>query len=764
NVLRSLGRYDEALEFYEKVLQLDMQSPYSFHYLAESWLGKGEIFRMQGRYNESFLAYDKALELDPRYPEDVWIGRGRLLDSMGRHRESQKEYNQSFASYNKVVKNNSRRCDIWHGLGNALLGLNRYEEALKAYDNATSLNPNYAEAWFDKGLVLLALNRNAEADAAFAIARKVGYSAEPQFLRAPPVVTNVTSLGDDEFIELANNENASQGFRNLRLIADGDENKSIVLPDFTLEPGQKIRIHFGQGERNQTDLYLGSEIDLNDTAGNLTLRDSIRGIEKGYMEYWTPPAQENTAEFWLKKGNEAAGNGSFEESLQDFGKAIQIDAQNAEAWRGKGNAQKALGQNDEGNQSLVKSLTLYDEIIKANPEDTNARFNKSMVLTALGRPKDALDVLDNIIELDPKNYGALGRKAEVLSITGMYNESINTFDKALQMIPANATETLFSFWMSKGWTLLAHSDNDAALTAFEKGITLNPEDGSAWFFKGDALKALGRQSEADEAYAEARELGYNDSNPVQEQENTAKAWFKRGSELFKDQSYDEAIEAMDKVIEIDPKNETAWDVKGSSLVLLASNMYDEALTCFDKAIEIYPQDIWAWNGKGDAFNHMRRYEDAIKAYDKALEIDAQAFGPVSGKASALWKLGRHNESLKVYDDAIKLTSQDSEKALFWFDKAHLLAENGNYSETVKALEEVSWLAPQDKDLWINGGVLLSAVLSRNDEALKYYERALVIDPADSYAWYAKGEALKALGHQAEADAAFNKAKELGHLV
>ncbi|MFZ2472484.1 MAG: tetratricopeptide repeat protein, partial [Methanothrix sp.] len=290
NVLRSLGRYGEALEHYEKVLQLDMQSPHSFFYLAKAWLGKGEILRIQGKYNESFLAYDKALELDPRYPEDVWIGRGRLLDSMGRHQEAKEEYNQSFVSYREVVKNNSRRCDIWHGLGNALLGLKRYEEALKAYDNATRLNPNYAEAWFDKGLALLALNRDAEADAAFARARKVGYSAEPQLLQVPPVVTNVTSLGDDEFIELANNEDVAQGFRNLRLIADGDENMSIIIPNFSLDPGQKIRIHFGQGESNQTDLYLSSEIDLNDTAGNLTLRDSIRGIEKGYMEYWTPPA------------------------------------------------------------------------------------------------------------------------------------------------------------------------------------------------------------------------------------------------------------------------------------------------------------------------------------------------------------------------------------------------------------------------------------------------------------------------------------------
>ena len=244
------------------------------------------------------------------------------------------------------------------------------------------------------------------------------------------------------------------------------------------------------------------------------------------------------------------------------------------------------------------------------------------------------------------------------------------------------------------------------------------------------------------------------------QEMTTEMWFKKGADLFGNQSYEEAIEAMDKVIEADPKNGTAWDVKGSSLVLAGLNMYDDALKCFDKAIEIYPQDIWAWNGKGDVFNHMQRYEDAINAYDRALEIDPQALGPVNGKAHALWKLGRHNESLNVYDSAVEMASQDSEKALFWFEKAHLFAETGDYNETVKALDEVSKLAPQDKDLWIDGGVLLSAHLGRYEKALEYYERALLIDPADGYAWYVKGEALKALGHQAEADEAFARAEEL----
>ncbi len=509
NVLRSLGKYDEALELYEKVLQLDTRSPYGFHYLAKAWLGKGEIFRMQGRYSESLLAYDKALELDPRYPEDVWIGRGRLMDSMDRPQEAQREYNQSFRSYREIVKNNSRRCDIWHGLGNTLLGLKRYEEALQAYDNATMLNPNYAEAWFDMGLAFLALNRDAEAEAAFARARILGYGDELQLLLAPPAITNITSLGNDEFIEMANNENVTRWFRNLRLIVDGDENKSIIIPSFSLEPGQKICLHFGQGKSNQTDLYLSSKIGLNDMAGNLTLMDTSLGIEKGYLEYWTPPALEDTAGYWLKKGNEAAGKGAFEEARKDFHKAIQIDAKNPEAWRGIGNAQIALGKEDDGKQSLEKSLHLFKETIEDNPEDFNALYNMSMVLTALERPKEALDMLDRILELDPDNYGTLGRKVEVLGILGMYNESMDAYEKALQLIPVNATERLFIFWMSKGWTQLAHGDDEAALNAFEKGITLDPEEESAWFFKGKSLKALGRNTEAEAAFAKAKELGYN---------------------------------------------------------------------------------------------------------------------------------------------------------------------------------------------------------------------------------------------------------------
>jgi len=64
-------------------------------------------------------------------------------------------------------------------------------------------------------------------------------------------------------------------------------------------------------------------------------------------------------------------------------------------------------------------------------------------------------------------------------------------------------------WKVKGVLLWRELKKyDEAVDAFDKALQINPKDPLTWMNKGDALKALGRKAEADEAYAKARELGY----------------------------------------------------------------------------------------------------------------------------------------------------------------------------------------------------------------------------------------------------------------
>jgi tetratricopeptide (TPR) repeat protein len=101
----------------------------------------------------------------------------------------------------------------------------------------------------------------------------------------------------------------------------------------------------------------------------------------------------------------------------------------------------------------------------------------------------------------------------------------------------------------------------------------------------------------------------------------SKDWNKEGVDLNSLGKYDEAIEAFDKAIEIDPHSSLAWYNKGNALYSL--NKLDGAVKAYDKSIEINPKYPMAWNNKGVVLDNLNKHEEAIKAFDKAIEIDPQ---------------------------------------------------------------------------------------------------------------------------------------------
>ncbi len=183
-------------------------------------------------------------------------------------------------------------------------------------------------------------------------------------------------------------------------------------------------------------------------------------------------AQEETAESWLKEGYNLSANGSYEQALQAYEKSIQIDPNNEITWINKANVLLRLNRTDEATDAYQKALDITNKTLEAEPQNATLWSAKGLLLHNVGNYEEAVMAFDNATSADPK------------------------FEMA---------------WKMKGVILASELRRyDEAVVAFDGALQVNPNDAQVWSLKGDALKASGHQAEADEAYAQAKELGYEE--------------------------------------------------------------------------------------------------------------------------------------------------------------------------------------------------------------------------------------------------------------
>ncbi len=376
-------------------------------------------------------------------------------------------------------------------------------------------------------------------------------------------------------------------------------------------------------------------------------------------------AQEDIAEDWYKKGLELDRNGSWEEAVKAYDKAIEISPNNATYWVAK-----------------VPSLNMLE-----------SRYNES------------LEALNRAIQIDPENPRAWELRGSTLFQMKMYNESLGAYDKAIENIERyqgeltiDQTEMLSGIWLTKGVVFQQVGWIDESLKAIDKAIQISPENYDAWMIKGRALNRLGKFNESIDAFENAFKVA--PSIPAAQ----ASPWISKADVLVRLDKYEEAMDIYDKAIGLNYSNSSidrfylasGWRGKGNALAKLGK--YNEALEAFNKSIELSPKHAFrAWIDRGKVLQDIGRYEESLEAYNKAIETAPveTSYKALIGKGSVLDKMIKHDEAIKAYNEALRINEMILEEypldGEVWYYKGLALRALGYNSEAKEAFAKANEL-------------------------------------------------------------------------
>jgi Flp pilus assembly protein TadD len=204
------------------------------------------------------------------------------------------------------------------------------------------------------------------------------------------------------------------------------------------------------------------------------------------------------------------------------------------------------------------------------------------------------------------------------------------------------------------------------------------------------------------------------------------------------------------------KMKEQWLEEGDRLYGL--KRYSEALATYERAIQLDSNYATAYNNKGRALMRLKRYVEALTACEQAIQLDSNYATAYNNKSWALIRLKRYVEALTACEQAIQL---DSNYVGAYNNKSWALIRLKRYEEAIAACERAISLDPNYAPAYNNKGWAFNR-MKRYQDGLAACEQAIILDPNLAVAYQNKGKALTGLDRKAEAQKAYEKARQLGY--
>ncbi len=264
-------------------------------------------------------------------------------------------------------------------------------------------------------------------------------------------------------------------------------------------------------------------------------------------------------------------------------------------------------------------------------DEIYARYDEANRLFNLGKYDESISLYDQVIKSNPNLYKAWVNRGDALAKKGNHQGSLDSCKEAIKIKSDD-----FSALICQGLAYQQLGNDNAALTSFNAALKAIPKAELDDKRKAESIaldnrgKVFLKMGKIDNAIDDFNRAIYVDDSYYF-------AWNSLGQALHKHKRYPEAIEAftkaIDKAKEMEKFYDTPWVGRGNAYKELGQKT--KALADYDQATRINPNSYEAWYSRGLLQQEMGDFPGARYSYKQAIQVKPDYQAAIQAKERLL---------------------------------------------------------------------------------------------------------------------------------
>lgn len=385
----------------------------------------------------------------------------------------------------------------------------------------------------------------------------------------------------------------------------------------------------------------------------------------------------------------------YENSIKD-GKARYFDVDELEEIS---EFYQKRGQNQESSNVLELGLTLH-------PDSSALQLRRATLYLEIGEPKRALQILDRLPERNDVDANLV--RADVYMQLGRGKEALRILRKLMDEEHSDRS----SLCLDVSGILMEAGKHCEAVAFLLEALKIDEKNVDLLFELAYGYEQLAETTKSIEIYHRILAL----------EPYSSEAWFNLGQVCFNEKRYQEAVDAYDYALVVNPEDSLAHLQKAHTLYHVGR--FTEAAKEYNEHAQWFECTAMVRVFEGESYEKACMFDQAMECYQKALEMDPKSIDACTGLGICLMEKGDFRGSLVWFERALRIDYHVSET---WVYVAEVFINLDMPEDAMLCYKRSLEIDSCQADVCSSLGNLY---LDAGDyvQALSYYEEAERIDP------------------------------------